>query len=274
VRLGLTDAELEHVLPDRVASGLAVAIAGARGDSERLRRILWWGTVLADLPGTATGGVLVEAGRFNLAFALFDSIVDDAPSRVPALAKALAPDRLRLRLAGASPGVALATGVAELEPVVQLFDRALADTGARLRTEPHRVEHLGDLLEAMFRSELRLTPDPFSAKTLPVVFLGALVDASSATARLFRALAEFLWLWDDWLDLAADLRRRRPNAFLGRGGSAVCARGAARLAAGAWGHGRIATRLDRAFASSLDAARRAGEQTYLRTVSFHRELLA
>ena len=267
VRLGLTGAELAGVVPERDALELATA---ARGDAERLRRIVWWGSALADLPDGANGA-RADAGRFNLAFALFDSVVDDTPGRIPALAHVLAPRRLRQRLAG---GGALATDVSELAPLVGLFDTALAGSGRRLRSQPRRLDELGDLLEAMFRSELRVTPDPFAAKTLPVVFLGALVDGNAATARLFRALAEFLWLWDDWLDVAADFVRLRPNAFLGRGGAAICLRGATRLAAGARAHAAVADRLDRAFSASLDAALRAGGGTYERTVAFHRELLA
>jgi hypothetical protein len=267
VRLGLTGAELESVLPERDAFELATT---ARGDVERLRRIVWWGSALADLPDGADGA-RAEGGRFNLAFALFDSVVDDAPRRVPVLAHALAPDRLRHRLAGGAP---LVPGAPELEPLVQLFDTALAGSGRRLRAQPRRLDELGDLLEAMLRSELGMTEDPFAAKTLPVVFLGALADGSAATARLFRALAEFLWLWDDWLDVAADLCRLRPNAFLGRGGSSVCLRGATRLVAGSRAHPSVADRLDRAFVSTLDAALGAGGDTYARTVAFHRELLA
>ena len=51
------------------------------------------------MPGTAAGTARGEGGRLNLAFALFDSVVDDTPGRVPALARALAPDRLRTRMA-------------------------------------------------------------------------------------------------------------------------------------------------------------------------------
>lgn len=278
-KLALTAAQLERVLPGREARLLAGATSGVRGDPERLRRIAWWGTALAGLPGTATGTARVEAGRFNLAFALFDSVVDDTPRRVAPLAGALAPDRLRARLAEPDRAAdVLSSELRELEPLIRLFDTALTATGRRLRGQPSRLDQLGDLLAAMFWSELRVTPDPFLAKTLPVVFIGSLVDRHPSTARLFRALARFLWLWDDWLDLAADLRRLRPNAFLGAGGSSAarttaCARGAARLVAGSRAHGRIADRLEYALASTLDAARLAGDGTYRRTVAFHRELI-
>jgi hypothetical protein len=252
--------------------------SGVRGDPERLRQIVWWGAALADLPGTAIGTTRVEAGRFNLAVALFDSVVDDTPSRVPPIARALAPDRLRVRLVEPDhPAAALTTDLRELEPLVRVFDAALTGAGRRLRAQPRRLEQLGDLLETMFRSELGATPDPFLAKTLPVVFIGALVDGHTS-ARLFRSLAEFLWLWDDWLDLADDLCRLRPNAFLGPASSrtartTACARGAVRLVVGPRAHSRLADRLERALASTLNAARQVGDETYRRTIAFHRELI-
>jgi hypothetical protein len=278
VKLGLTAAELERVLPEPEARALAGTAPGGRGGPEQLWRIVWWGVTLADLPGTATGTARVEAGQYNLAFALFDSVVDSAPSLVSPLAHALMPDRLRARLADPDPSAALTTDHRGLEPLVRVFDMALSHTGRRLRAQSDRLERLGDLLEAMFRSELRATSDPFLAKTLPVVFIGALVDRRTTTAHLFQALAEFIWLWDDWLDLADDLRRLRPNAFLGPAGSrsaraTACARGMARLIAGSRAHGEVADRLERALASTLSAAREAGDETYRLTAAFHRELI-
>jgi hypothetical protein len=131
----------------------------------------------------------------------------------------------------------------------------------------------------MFRSELRTAADPFLAKTLPVVFIGALVDARASTARLFHSLSDFLWLWDDWLDIADDLGHLRPNAFLGRASSPIgrataCLRGSVLLAAGSMAHSRGAYRLERAFVSTLDAASEMGAETLRRTVAFQRELLA
>lgn len=280
VALGLDDAALERLLPDDQAELLADGTSGARGDPDRLRRIVWWGAALADVPGTATGTARAEGGRFNLAVALFDSVVDDTPDRVPALARALAPGRLRRRIARPDDErTALTTEPTGLGPLVRLFDEALVDAGRRLRTQPRRLDRLGDLLEAMFLSELRATDDPFAAKRLPVIFIGALVDGGLPTARLFLALAEFLWLWDDWLDLADDLRRLRPNAFLGRCGSragraGACARGGLRLLAGPTARSQVAGQVEGAFVRTLAAASQAGGEPYRRTLSFHRELLA
>ena len=48
---------------------------------------------------------------------------------------------------------------------------------------------------------------------------------------------------------------------------------AVRLVVGPRAHGRLADRLERALASTLNAARQAGDETYRRTIAFHRELI-
>ena len=284
VEIGLDAHDLEGALPAQEAEALTAGLP-LRGDAERLREIVWWGSALADLPQPTSpaerNAVLGEAGRFNLAVALFDSVLDDFPRALDALVEALAPDALRRRLV--APGDAdpvLQTDDAALQPLVGLFDTVLAAAGTRLREQPRRVERLAELLETMLRSELGLAPDPFLAKTLPVVFIGELVDPSAETTRLFRALAEFLWLWDDWLDLSDDLRHLRPNAFLGRrrewpfGAVAIGGRGAVRVVAGPRAHGAVASRLDDTFRHTLVAARLADRGTYRRTLAFNRALLS
>lgn len=282
--IGLDAVGLERALPVQEAEALTAGLR-LRGDAQCLRQIVWWGSALADLPQATPPAerntILGEAGRFNLAVALFDSVLDDWPRALGALVEALEPDALRRRLA--APGDAdpvLQTDAAALQPLVRLFDTVLAAAGTRLREQPRRVERLAELLETMFRSELGLVPDPFLAKTLPVVFIGELVDPSVETARLFRTLAEFLWLWDDWLDLSDDLRHLRPNAFLGRrrerrlGAVVLGGRGAVRLVAGPRAHGAVALRLDDTFRSTLVAARLADGGTYRRTLAFKRALLS
>jgi hypothetical protein len=272
IELGLRDGQLARVLPSREAERLAEAVSYARGTGDWLRRIVWWGTALADVAGSGDARTRTEAGRFNLAFALFDSIVDDRAPLTPQLADALDPCRLSARLANpVSDTAALRTSVPELGPLVRLFDVALADAGHRLATAPQRVARLTDLLQLMFQSELCLTPDPVPAKVLPVVFVGELVGDDCGTARLFRRLAEFCWLWDDWLDLADDLARRRPNVFLGRHSILV---GAGRLAAAKRSQAEISSRLEDSVAATLRAAAQIGEAAVEHTGSFYRELLA
>src|SRR4029079_10025861 len=145
-------------LPVQEAEALTAGLP-LRGDAERLREIVWWGSALADLrqpasPAERNRG-LGEAGRFYLAVALFDSVLDDFPRALDALVEALAPDALRRRLV--APGDAdpvLQTDAAALQPLVHLFDTVLAAAGTRLREQPRRVERLGELLETMLRSEL------------------------------------------------------------------------------------------------------------------------
>jgi hypothetical protein len=272
VELGLRDAELARVLSSEDADRLAAVVSNARGNGEWLRRILWWGTAVADVRGPVDARVRSDAGRFNLAFALFDSVVDERPTLTPHLAAALEPRWLRARLEDpVGEGAALATKVGGLRPLVQLFDDALVGVGRRLSAEPKRTARLADMLELMFRSELRLSADPFVAKVLPVTFIGELVGDEPATARLFRRLAEFCWLWDDWLDLAEDLARRRPNVFLGRRSMLV---GAGRLVAAKRSQAEIATRLSECVAASVRAAAEIGEGALERTAALYRELFA
>jgi hypothetical protein len=275
LELGLRDADLAQVLPSGEADRLAAAIPSTRGSGESLRRIFWWGTALADVARHGDAGIRREAGRFNLAFALFDTAVDERASLTPHLAAALDPSRLRARLLRpVGELTALTTTVPELEPLVRLFDSALADVGRRLAITPQRIGRLADLLQLMFRSELRLISDPFSAKTLPVVFIGELVDEDFATARLFRQLAEFCWLWDDWLDLAEDLVRLRPNAFLDRRRRTAVLIGARRLLAAGRSQRAIASRLEDTVKASLDAAVQISDTSLERTAAFYHELVA
>jgi hypothetical protein len=272
IELGLRDAQLARVLPKREAERLAAAVSNARGSGDWLRRIVWWGTALADVAGSGDARTRTEAGRFNLAFALFDSIVDDRAPLAPQLAGALDPRRLRARLANpVGDAAALQTTVPDLQPLVRLFDVALADVGRRLAAMPQRVARLADLLQLMFQSELCLISDPFPAKILPVVFVGELVGTDRGTARLFRRLGEFCWLWDDWLDLAEDLARRRPNVFLGRPSVLV---GAGRLVAAKRSRVEIALRLEDSVAATLRAAAQIGDKAVARTGALYRELLA
>ncbi len=218
-----------------------------------------------------------EAANFNLAVALFDSVVDQAPSHRTALANALTPRQMRRRLdAPGDPATAVHTREPVLVPVVGLFDEVLTSAGARYAGDPAGRRYLGDLLDAMYRSELGLSRDPFDAKRLPVVFIGALAGAraKSSRATLFDALADFFWLWDDWLDLTEDLARVAPNAFLGNprwppvlGPLAYGARGVLHLGGGSWGRARLTRRVVVAIDAVLAAAGREGGAPYARTLT-------
>ena len=55
IQLGLDAIELERTLPRHEAELLGATTSRVGGDSDRLQRILWWGTALADLPAGADG---------------------------------------------------------------------------------------------------------------------------------------------------------------------------------------------------------------------------
>lgn len=258
-----------------------------RGDAERLRTIAWWGSALGDLASDERrperSPILAEAAAFNLGVALFDSVVEHGHARCAQLTTALAPGRLRDRLLSPSTeGTRVACHDVSLDLVAGLFDRVLASLGQRLAGRPRHLESLAQQLDDMYRSEIGLTPDPFVAKSGPVIFIGALSeDADPGYARrLFSALGHFCQLWDDSLDIAEDLRSGAPNAFLGvprRAGVAGTARfwlnGLGRVIAGDRMHERITLRLAAGLRETLNAARECDPGTQRRALALCRTLV-
>ncbi|MBK6660962.1 MAG: hypothetical protein IPG43_23775 [Proteobacteria bacterium] len=257
-----------------------------RGDAVQLARIAWWGSALADL-GPGTGAARLEAleigAAFNLAVALFDTAIDEAPIPRLALVEALAPQRLAQRLK--TPGddnARLRSEHAAAACVVHLFDRALALAAMRHAGEPQRIERLCAMLDAMYRSVLGQGDDPFVAKTGPVMFIGEVASGGDiARARpLYAALARLCQVWDDALDIAEDLTALAPNHFLGKGRGidvattvAYLARGLARVSAGAVVHGHIERELAAALAATLEAAHAWHPLSHARSLQLCRTLL-
>ena len=152
---------------------LARAVTG-RGDAESLARIAWWGSALADLGAANScaqrGELLGICAAFNLAVALFDTAIDEAPIPRLALVKALAPRRLHSRLYQPdSEATRLRSEHPSAALVVGLFDQALADRGRHFAGQHARLDTLVALLEAMYRSVLGQSDEPFIAKTGPVI---------------------------------------------------------------------------------------------------------
>lgn len=258
-----------------------------RGDVDRLRSIAWWGSALGDvasgerrLERTST---LAEAAAFNLAVALFDSVVERGRESSTQLTTALAPDRIRHRLLRPSDeGSRIACRDATLDLVAGLFDRVLASVGRRLAGRLHHLESLARQLESMYLSEIGVTADPFVAKSGPVILIGALSGDADLRCkrRLFNSLGHFCQLWDDSLDIAEDLRSAAPNTFLGvphRAGVAGTARfwlnGLGRVIAGDRMHERIALRLAAGLRETLAAARECDPGTQRRTLALCRALV-
>jgi hypothetical protein len=264
--VGLSDDRLLG-LATRHRFGLLASSFPCFGEPIELRRIAWWGSALADIACAAGArsrheALLEDAARFYLGVALFDHVVDEAPERAGALAAALHPSRLRLKLQHpAEPCARLACDVRDLELIVDLFDAALEGIGRRLTAEPARRHEIGDMLEAMYSSELSLSSDPMPAKTLPFTLIGQLaLGRGEREARTFFArLAQLLALWDDWLDLAADGWSRSANAHLaspaGRGSRlGGLARGLWLALVAAVPAHAVSRRLTRAFDETLESA--------------------
>lgn len=287
VQLGLRREDIQNVVPDHQADQLATGLP-TRGDRAQLHQIAWWGSALGDIAAAQRcnerDAIVAEAGMFNLAVALFDTVVEDRRDWVSTLAAATAPTAMKARLlAPRDERLALAVEHPVLHYVVALFDRMLAGVGTRLQDHPSRLQELGALLDVMFRSELGLESDPFAAKTLPIVFIGALGEpiSETCTTRLFAALAHYLSLWDDWLDMADDMRHLRPNAFLGHCRPRVSfdtarygVRSGARVLLGEHARDNVNRQLVTAFRKTLDLARACDDPTYLRVVALHQALLA
>jgi hypothetical protein len=258
-----------------------------RGDADRLRTIAWWGSALADL---VTAGrqadrniILNESAAFNLAVALFDSVMECAPTQAVDLAKALTPHNTRARL---FDPVRTQTKLRCRDPssnlVASLFDSALSSAGQRLESVPADLECMAEQLAGMYRSEMGLSPDPFVAKSGPVVFIGALAGSLEAepVRRLYQAMAQFCQLWDDWQDLEEDLRHLAPNSFLGAPRRTQSLRTFAygmtslkRVIGGQLMHHGIAETLVSGLRGILVAARECDRDTYTRTLALCRELL-
>jgi hypothetical protein len=189
---------------------------GARGDARRLTEIAAWGAEICGLTADPPGDDRAPgaAARFNLAVALFDSLVDDRCASLPAVARVLHPDRLTgwlERPDDTMPRPVDGSGGA----VAALFEQAVRDAGRCWRSHARHRTLLAGLLASMYRSELGLSADPFAAKELPVVFLGALGTADPGALAMHRRLGRFIAAWDDWLDQDEDLVARRPNLFYG-----------------------------------------------------------
>jgi hypothetical protein len=187
----------------------------------RARDVGLWGARLAGLGSssnaTARDTILLEAAAFNLAVALFDTVVDECPEALPPLASALHPGVLEHCLETANSKPAYEAAVDDRVALIpRLFGFVLGSAGERFRHDPEGRGDLARLLLRMYESELGFSSDPAFAKTLPVLWIGRLAGASegSASGRMFAELAAFIARWDDAQDLGEDWRNGRYNFYL------------------------------------------------------------
>lgn len=191
----------------------------ARGDSNNLAEIAWWGSVLGDIGCSNKEKfrqcILEEAALFNLSVALFDSAYDEKLNGVERLINSLTPDRLNNILLSPEPTLSLSTSNDHnLFFITNLFNVTLTSIRKRMKSNYMQLSFLSELLKLMYESELCISQDPFAAKRLPVVFAGSLSDNYEKNYPIFTALAFFINLWDDWQDLPRDLKSSDPNYFL------------------------------------------------------------
>ncbi len=239
------------------------------GGPLELREIAWWGSALADIACAAGGKrsdeeLLRDAALFHLGVALFDDVIDTQPERSDRLAEALHPGRLGPKLENPTDTHhALRSPDAVLNLIAALFDGALEGIGRRLAHDREWRRALLQMLQSMYASELQLAGDPQTAKTLPFAFVGHLaVRPGDGADALLQNLSIFLGLWDDWLDLVADVWFAEPNAFLDprsrqgwRGRLRGTAKGLGLLMAGGTRGSTAGRRLTLALRATLDAAK-------------------
>ena len=286
VNIGLDDSDLNALLVGGWLRDLAKAVP-ERGDEKRLLEIARWGSVLGDLAVPTSSpqrdAVLREAALFNLGVALFDTYVDESLAQLPVLATALAPSKLEKRLFDPKNKRAhLSRHYPAVSPVVALFDHVLSSVGSRRRTAPEYLAGLISMLDCMYRSELGLSKDPFVAKRLPVLFVGHLgaEPMNFQPHGMFDSLAQFLQYFDDWQDLADDLVKFAPNAFISRYNTkgilhvaSYLSGGVGRLILGGIGHRQLAYALNSMMLRTLHVSNNLGGDIPEKTSMFFWQLL-
>ena len=237
-----------------------------RGNSSALKRIARFGSQLIAIACAAAGlgsefPLLVEGALFNLGVALFDTVVDDQPSRLPAVTAALNPRRIRDHLLLGVPLPASADAAVEL--IVRLF-RALFES-IRNRVPATRLPALAASLTKMYQAEVDDPAAALDAKILPTAFFGELVgDDDGRGVAVMKRLGVFVALLDDWQDLGSDIVARRPNSFLGGGVPTTNPRYFAacvgRILGGSISHMEIGCRLATPLHAALAVARDANDE--------------
>ena len=260
----------------------------SRGNTDVLCQIAWCGSALGDIACAddkhTDSALLKEAALFNLGIALFDTIAEEYPKKIIFLARALEPVRMKNRLLHpTSPEFSISCTQPELNLIARLFDAVLSSVGLRLFNDKAHLVYLADLLKKMYESELRISNDPYLAKTLPIVFIGGLANHlhKHSIQMLFDNIAFFLCYWDDWLDLATDMFHMAPNVFLGKPVLsqpiqiiAYLYRCAMRVFGGSSLHKQFIGALEQPLKSALEISSKINNVTYEKTISFFNYLLA
>lgn len=194
----------------------------SRGSEEILKRIAWYGSALSDI-NTEEGlehsnRVLTEGALFNVAVALFDTIIDDMPAKKQRLMQSINLPCIEKRLHyPQNETFALKNEEDELiDLIAKLFDAVFRSIGTRLLGDKDKIDRLFSVIAAMYNSEIGKSHDPFKAKYLPIQFIGQL-NGKYQSHEFYKQLANFIFLYDDWIDMPEDYLNFKPNFFLLKG---------------------------------------------------------
>jgi len=192
-----------------------------RGSRSLLRRIAWFGSALADVAcptvGESRHETMEMGALFNLAVALFDSVVDGRPRLKRSLFRALEVPKMVARLRGPNDeATRIRSAEHPLAPLCMLFDAVLRSLGQRYAGSNSRLSDIERQLERMHSSETLPGRKRIEAKCLPVTFVCQASDthAPMSVRKLYIELGRLLALLDDWRDIADDVRAGRANQFI------------------------------------------------------------
>ncbi|RYY57402.1 MAG: hypothetical protein EOO09_02800 [Chitinophagaceae bacterium] len=223
LQTGLGHSELCRFAQQYRLHEIATAIPH-RGDVEDLMVIAWFGSAIADLgcydSGEKRDRILQEGALFNLAVALFDTVMDEMPAHRDQLKLSVNIPLIRGRLWNPlNPDTRLTSRDPAITHIAALFDALFVSLGSRVEgnSRGRELSEIISLFSAMYNGGSNGERDPFRTKVLPVLFLGRLNYSFRNYVLMedfYCQLGKFIQLYDDWLDMARDALQGKPNYFL------------------------------------------------------------
>ncbi|HET9057267.1 MAG TPA: hypothetical protein VFN30_10535 [Chitinophagaceae bacterium] len=220
--IGLNDEDLEQLATRYDFSFIAKHIPH-RGDSDNLKLIAWFGSAITDLAcwdlNENKEDILVEGALFNLGISLFDSVIDEIPNKKLELLHAINVSGIEKRIIKPNDEESrLASNDNVINHIAIIFDGVFSSLGKRMPYSPNEpfISELIRLIRLMYNSEVRVDENPFNAKSLPIIFLGKLGITNSfrpETEVFYNKLGQFIQIYDDWMDMADDFLKGKPNYF-------------------------------------------------------------
>lgn len=212
---GLSDDEIQFLAKQFEFTTLA-KYCPQRGNENQLKQIAWFGSAIADISienkNQERKKILTEAALFNLGICLFDSIIDDAPNKRKILLSIINLKTIKQKLLSPQFFFFEQSQDNHITLIANIFDTVFGSIGQR----QCKIDEFYVMIARMYESEIETSEEIFSAKYLPVVFIGRLgqKEVNYYYHSYFSRLAEFLFIYDDWLDLADDALHLKTNYFL------------------------------------------------------------